>query len=492
MMAGVPALSVPVTAALLGVLLALCSVPLPWSPLAFLPLAAVLWYAAQGHDARQVSVRLLWSGVGLFTIHLWWLTTFLNKLLGTGTGVLAFALFFLEGAFLAVMAYPIATRLRDPAARVWGLAGGWVILEWLRFLGPLAFPWPTLGSTLLPSPAIQIADLGGVLLGSVLVTVTAASLASFVLSRDPWGRARPVILAAVAWAAALAYGVTRTPGQGPVQPALVLRTAFDSFGRAVGSVSPAEQERLQRAASLNRPAGEIAVWSETAITAPGRPELLAAFPGPGISGVGAGGTKPEFNAVAAIDAQSRATSWSDKSKLVPFGEYFPLYAQLRPLYGIIENALRFDLSGVEASGTPRPLSLGGVLYGAYICYDSVFPAVARSLVQQGARLLVNPSNDGWYDGWGVQQHFAMGRIRAIETRRWLVRSVNKGVAGSVNDLGQPVQTLSAGETLQVLHVRPQLLAGTTLYVRMGDIPALLLALVMIGVAFRMEARARRW
>lgn len=73
-----------------------------------------------------------------------------------------------------------------------------------------------------------------------------------------------------------------------------------------------------------------------------------------------------------------------------------------------------------------------------------------------------------------------------------MRSVNKGVAGSVNDLGQPVQTISAGETMQVLRVRPRLLSGTTLYMRLGDLPALLLALVMIGVAFRMDARARRW
>ncbi|WP_309573045.1 apolipoprotein N-acyltransferase [Deinococcus sp.] len=491
-MAGVPALSAPVFAVLLGMVLALCNVPLPWSVLAFLPLAGVLWFAAQGREARHVSSRLFWSGVGLFTVHLWWLTTFLNKLLGTGTGGLAFFLFLLEGAFLAVMAYPLARVIRDPAARTWALAGGWVILEWLRFLGPLAFPWPTLGSTLLPTPAIQIADLGGVLLGSVLVTFTAASLASFLLSRSPWGSGRPLILAAVAWIAALGYGVTRTPGTGPVQPMLVLRTPFDSFGRATGSLSPAQQEHRQRAASQQRQPGEVVVWSETALTAPGRPSVLAGFIGPGISGVGSGGAEPEFNAVVAIDATSHATSWSDKSKLVPFGEYFPLYRPLHPLYAIIENAIHIRLGGVEESSTPRPLSLNGVRYGAYICYDSVFPAVARTLARQGAQVLVNPSNDGWYDGWGVLQHYNMGRIRTIETRRWLVRSVNRGVAGSINDLGQPVRIVSAGETIQALHVRPRLLRGITLFMRLGDSPALILAALMIAFALRLDARARRW
>ncbi|THF88325.1 apolipoprotein N-acyltransferase [Deinococcus sp. KSM4-11] len=491
-MAGVPALSAPVTAALLGVLLALCSVPLPWSGVAFLPLAGVLWYAAQGREAQHVASRIFWSGVGLFTVHLWWLTTFLNKLLGTGTGALALFLFLLEGAFLAVMAYPLARWIRDPAARTWALAGGWVILEWLRFLGPLAFPWPTLGSTLLPTAAIQIADLGGVLLGSVLVTFTAASLASFALSRTPWGRGRPLVLAVVAWVVALGYGLTRTAGVGPVQPMMVLRTPFDSFGRATGSVSPEEQERQQRVASQQRQPGEVVVWSETALTAPGRPAFLPGFIGPGISGVGSGSSQPEFNAVAAIDATSHATSWSDKSKLVPFGEYFPLYRPLHPLYAIIENAIHIQLGGVEESADPRPLSLNGVRYGAYICYDSVFPAVARTLVRQGAQVLVNPSNDGWYDGWGVLQHYNMGRIRAIETRRWLVRSVNRGVAGSINDLGQPVRIVGAGETMQVLHVRPHLLNGTTLYLRLGDAPALILAALMILFGLRVDAQARRW
>lgn len=494
-MAGVPAVPPPVLALLLGALLGLCGLPLPWSFLSFLPLAGVLAFAASARTVEGVPGRLFWSGVGYFAVQLWWLTAFLGKLFQfPPAGVLAFALFVLEGLFLAVMAYPLARLVRSPVARVWALAGGWVVLEWLRFLGPLAFPWPTLGYGLLPSPAIQIADLGGVLLGSVLVAGTAAALAGGWLSG--WslgrqGRGRPVLLAAVCWAAAVGYGLTRTPGEGHVQPMLVLRTAFDSFGRAAGSLTPGEQLQVQLDASATREPAEVLVWSETALTAPAYDAVVPEFPGPGISGLGIppSEAEKEQNTVVAIDAGGQITSRNRKAKLVPFGEYFLLYDSiLRPVYGLIENAIGFRLPAVEPAQIVEPLTLEGVRYGAYICYDSVFPWVARSLTRQGAELLVNPSNDGWYSGWGVQQHFMMGRVRAIENRRWLVRSVNKGVAGAVNDLGQPVRTLASGEQTQALSVRPKLLTGRTVFNRVGDWPALLLALGMIGSAVRVDRR----
>nr|WP_246580287.1 apolipoprotein N-acyltransferase [Deinococcus aestuarii] len=463
---------------LAGALLAACALPLPWSFLSYLPLALLLVFVT-GEDApRRLAGRMWWAGAAYSAVHLWWLTAFLAKLFGTPVlGVLAFLLFALEGAFLAVMAFLAARLVRTREARVWALAGGWVLLEWLRFLGPLAFPWPTLGYSLLPTPAIQIADLGGVLLGSVLVAATAAALVSFW-----WGRRPPLVLMSALWVAALAYGVTRVPGPGPTQPTLLLRTEFDSFGRATRQLSPQAQVEVQRDLSTARRPGEIVVWSETALTRPGVPERLPEFPGPGISGLGT--FQPRQNAVVSTDAAGRVLSLGRKARLVPFGEYFPLYGALRPAYRVIEQAVGFELGGFTPARTLTPLRLNGALYGAYVCYDSVFPWVSRQLTARGAALLVNVSNDGWYDGWGVEQHFQMGRVRAIETRRWLVRSVNQGVAASVDDLGQPVQLLTRGEG--VLHARPRLLTGETPYVRLGDLPALLLAALMLVFARRLD------
>jgi len=480
----------PATGLLLGLLLAACGLPLPWSAAAFVPLALILPFIASAPTPGQAAGRGFWVGFGYFGLHLWWLGAFLQQLLGAAPLVLV--LFALEGAFLAVTAFLAARVARTRTGRIWTLAGAWIILEWLRFLGPLAFPWPTLGYTLLPTPAIQIADLGGVLLGSVLVTFTAASLAHAWVGaqeqgRRPWA---PALLAALTWAAALGYGMTRTPGSGPEHPMRVMRVTFDPFERASGDLTAETQFAKTRAASLNRPAGSVVVWSETAITYPGPPDIRADFPGPGISGAGGYdfSTDPahplaeprEYNTAVTLDAAGRIVSRSDKTKLVPFGEEFPFQPVLGPIYRRILIPLGLAIPNYRPNPHPTPLNLNGVLYGAYICYDSVFPRVARALAGQGAQVLVNPSNDGWYKGWGVQQHFNMGRVRAIETRRWLVRSVNNGVAGAVDDLGRPVQLVQSGDQLQTLDVRPRLLGGTTLYVRVGDWPALLLALGMIG------------
>jgi len=473
----VPGLPPFLIAAVLGLLLAGCGLPLPWSLLTPIPLAVLFAFVATAETPRQVASRMGWAGTAYCAVQLWWLAAFLAKLFGNPVlGAVSVVLFALEGAFFAGMAYLVAACFRSRIARVWGLAGGWVLLEWLRFLGPLAFPWPTLGYTLLPTPAIQIADLGGVLLGSVLVVATAAALVSL-----RWDSPRPYVALTLTWLAVLLYGVTRSPGQGPVGSFLVIRTTIDQFsGEDPDELFQASQRLTRR----DRQPGEVPVWSESALR---DPALLTQTSSPGLYGLSL--ASPRRNTVTAWSG-TEITSQTDKARPVPFGEYFPFHDTAPALYRWLEQRLGFNL-GPNLSPARRitALTLQGVQYGAYVCYDSVFPWVARTLAQQGATLLVNPSNDGWYEGWGVQQHFSMGRVRAIETRRWLIRSVNEGMAGAVDDLGRPRQLLSRGEG--TVHVRPRLLSGQTLYLRLGDLPAVLLAILMLGSACWKEKRGRR-
>ncbi|MFC4636776.1 apolipoprotein N-acyltransferase [Deinococcus hohokamensis] len=473
-------LPAPLIAALLGVSLALCSLPQDWSFAAPLPLAALLLFAAQPLAARAVAARMWWAGSAYSAVHLWWLTAFLGKLFGfPPAGALALALYAIEGAFLAAAAVLGARLVRGAVARVWVLAGLWVGLEWLRFLGPLAFPWPTLGYNLLPTPMIQVADLGGVLLGSVIVAATAAALVSFWLDRRA-----PLLVMSAVWVAALAYGITRTPAQGAEGRALLQRNTIDTFARASRQLDSDEQFATYLNLSRGRQPGEVVIWSESAIQ---REDLLRQAPAGGL--YGAMGFLPgeRANRVVAWDGQ-QVTSNTDKARPVPFGEYYPLRRAAAPFWNVIERTINISLESVPAATSLRPLTLEGVTYGAYVCYDSVFPWVARQLSNKGAQVLVNASNDGWYDGWGVQQHFLMGRVRAIENRRWVLRSVNEGVAAVIDDLGRPRQVLDRGEG--VIHARYRLLGGQTLYQRLGDLPALLLAALMVLYGVRLNRAAR--
>ncbi|WP_161882100.1 apolipoprotein N-acyltransferase [Deinococcus alpinitundrae] len=476
--------------AALGVLTALCGLPLWWSALSVLPLSVLLWQLSRQPSARQVVLQTFWAISAYFAAQLFWLVVFMHNLMASDGGLpsalawvlaaLALSLLFmLEGVFWAILATLVARIFRTPQARLWGLAGGWVILEWTRTLGALAFPWSGLGYTLLRTPLIQVADLGGVLLLSALITASAAALVTLAQLKNP----RPAFLMAVLWLFGLGYGLTRVPGQGPVGQALLLRTDFDSFSKAAGLSFDQFWQTQLKLSSQRRP-GEVLIWSETAVPDPASLLGTSDFPGvpaPGLYGLA---QRPRNTAVG-WDSQTITGSF-DKAHPVPMGEYFPLSGVLRPLYDLIFNLIGFAFDPQFPGQSYTPIPLGGVLYGVYICYDSIVASVARWQALGGAQVLVNVSNDGWYSGWGVWQHFDMGRVRAIETRRYVLRSVNKGVAAVVDDLGQPVQILTAGEG--VLHAEFPLLSTTTLYMRLGDVPALMAALLLIGYAARADRR----
>lgn len=470
-----------IVALLAAVLTGLCGLPTAWSALTVLPLAGWLYSVASAPTQRRLVRRMFWSTAAYFAAQLFWLAQFASDLSGLGPlgGLLIVPLYLIEGAFWAVMAALVTARLSTTLARVWALAGGWVLLEWLRTLGPLAFPWSDLGYTLLPLPLVQTADLWGKLGLSALLACTAAALVS--LTQRQW---RPAGLAALLWVGGSIYGLTRQPQTGAEGRAQLIRTQFDSFGRASGGLTASEQLARLQQLSAGRQPGEVTIWSETAVQGVSQ---LPGVPAPGIYGV----YQSPRNTAVSWDGQQLGPVQYDKLRPVPLGEYFPFKDALRPLYLQIFAFIGFPFDPPPLGRSTRPLVLDGVNYGTYICYDSIFSWIGRQQARQGAQVLVNVSNDGWYTGWGVQQHFQMGRMRAIETRRWVLRAVNQGVVASVDDLGTPVQLLDRGEG--ALHVRYVLTPAsrTTLYLRFGDGPALLAALLMLASAWRVDRRQRR-
>ncbi|MCY1702230.1 apolipoprotein N-acyltransferase [Deinococcus sp. SL84] len=434
----------------------------PAAPLAALPLAAWLTLAAREDTAR----RMGWGAFGYVGAHLWWVMALAAQVFGFApAGLLALILYAVEGLFFAALGWVAVRLFPTQRGRLWALAGGWVLLEYLRTLGTLAFPWPTLGMVWLNTPVIQTADLGGVLLASWLAVTLAAALADWYA-----GNRRPLTFSLALLALAAGYGVTRTPADGPTARAYLTRTDVDSFSRLEGGqLLPS---LLQ--ASAGRPPGEPVIWSETALLRDLNEQAL--FPGPGISGAGlySGG----LNTVIALDGSGQVVGENHKGRPVPFGETFPLQQLLRPLYTVLGTLTGFDLStSVPPAKEMVPLVLNGIRYGAYVCYDSVFSWPARQLTRRGAEVLVNVSNDSWYAAAGVQQHFDLGRVRAIENRRWVLRAVQRGWAGSVDDLGRPRQLLREGQGGVSAEYRR--LSGQTVYSRLGDLPVLALSAALL-------------
>jgi apolipoprotein N-acyltransferase len=120
-----------------------------------------------------------------------------------------------------------------------------------------------------------------------------------------------------------------------------------------------------------------------------------------------------------------------KRQLVPFGEFQPF-----PLLGRFIGILN-ELGGLTAGAPAQPFfdtPLGRV--AGSICYEAMFPRLARADAARGARLVVNVTNDGWYkDTWGPYQHFQANACRAIEARVTVLRGGNTGISGVIDPWG---------------------------------------------------------
>ncbi|MGO9093757.1 MAG: apolipoprotein N-acyltransferase [Bryobacteraceae bacterium] len=143
-----------------------------------------------------------------------------------------------------------------------------------------------------------------------------------------------------------------------------------------------------------------------------------------------------LNSALLISPDGQPTGRYDKMNLVPFGEFVP--GPFKPLVDKVSSQ-----AGDFAPGRNQLLLPAGPhRLGVFICYESVFPNFVRQFAAQGAGLLVNISNDGWYgDSAARYQHLKIVRMRAAENRRWLLRATNDGLTSVIDPAGRLNQLL---------------------------------------------------
>ena len=161
------------------------------------------------------------------------------------------------------------------------------------------------------------------------------------------------------------------------------------------------------------------------------------------------GERSEYNAVFHANRQGHVLENYRKTKLLAFGETFPgadLFPVLRDWIPTISEFGR---------GTgPNVMNVEGIKLGVQICYEGLFPDFSRALVNLGAQVLLNVTNDSWFGKhFEPHQHFLMTAARAIEVRRPIIRATNTGISTVVQADGSfetlsPVQSEWTG-TLKV-------------------------------------------
>lgn len=195
-----------------------------------------------------------------------------------------------------------------------------------------------------------------------------------------------------------------------------------------------------------------------------------------------------YNSAILVSPQGEISARYDKQHLVPFGEYIPF----RRLLGLDEllGPLVESVGDFSPGQLTEPLAGQGARVGVLICFESIFPELARKWVDGGANLLVNITNDAWFGRSSAPwQHFSMAVFRAVETRRSLARAANTGISGFVDPLGR---LLERSALFRPCYLRAELplLTIETFYVRYGHwFP--LFCLFAVAVVFAWAAYVER-
>ncbi len=474
-----------------GALLPLAYAPYSLFPLALLSLTC-LFLLLEEQSPREALLRGWLFGLGMFGVGISWVYISIHEYgdasIAAAVGI-ALVLVALMAVYPAVAAYVgarFATRNWQRRLLLWPAA--WVLAEWFRGWVLTGFPWLNLGYSQVDSPLLGYAPLGGVYGVSWATVLIAGLLAqSWAMRRN--GLALTFCLAGlllIPFAGMVLNSVTWTAPQGKRISVSLLQGNIPQDQKWLPEQMMATVERYAELTRDNQ-SSQLIIWPETAIPAfyhqvqdsliPQLEEAAKAWNLDLLIGIPLLDRESwqYYNAVMSLGREHR---FYYKQHLVPFGEYMPF----RP---VLENLLSaLDLAMADFSeGAPDQVLLRGmnVPVGVSICYEIAFgEEIIRSLPQ--AALLVNVSNDGWFgDSLAPHQHLEIARMRARETERTLLRATNTGVSAIIDHKGV-VQQRSPQFEIAVLTGKVQPRSGATPYVRVGNLPVVLLAsLIVLGV-----------
>jgi len=411
------------------------------------------------------------------------------------------ALYF--AAFGAVVA-AIERRHPDASWRIVVVPAAWIAGEFTRSSIGNGMPWVLLAHAEVGWPwLLQVADVTGAYGVSFVVALVNVAIAT-VLERTAggWRRQRvPLVVTGGILAAVAVYGHVqlsrwRAPEGRSLRVALV-QGAIPGAWRSSLAQLPAVLARyrdLVAGAAGQRP--ELVVLPENAagVSPSANPQVLARIAEP-LAGsdtlvvLGAPRTVPRGAGSAAVrnsaflvNADGTLLATYDKMQLVPFGETstWLLPAALQRSLGVPDNysagdiATLFDVAGVRA--------------GILICWEGIYASAARALSRAGADLLVNLSNDDWFGGHAAtEQHLRATLLRAVETRRFLLRATNSGVTAIVDPRGVVVAS-APPDVPAFVTGRVVAVSATTPYVRGGDVFAWACLLVAVGALLAPASR----
>ncbi|MBU6323879.1 MAG: apolipoprotein N-acyltransferase [Bacteroidetes bacterium] len=431
------------------------------------------------------------------------------------------------------MSFRMTRRFLGKRVALIALPVFWLGFEYLHSHWQLAFPWLHLGHGLAYATSlIQWYEFTGVSGGTLWIWVInlfifLALNSSKRTLRRTWLPLGLLFLTPMKFSDFLLKKErNKLADSGPGVEVLVLQPNFDPYGEKFNTESVDLLEKmLDSAEAALTPDTRILLLPETALVGPldedgmESDEEIRLCRGflqkhPQLAIVSGAFTRRLYHESKAPTHTARATSspeywvdyfnagiWLDtgkhigimhKNKLVPgvermpYKEYFAFLEQLTIDLGGTSGSLGYDDS-IRVLGNPD------LRVGLGICYESVFSDWCSGYTRAGAQLLAVATNDGWWHNTsGHKQHLAYGTVRAIENRRWLIRSANTGISAVVDPTGDITAQLGwwkAGS----LRAKVMLRKDETFFVRYGDIvgmaASILSVVFLLALLFHRQLRA---
>ncbi|MCI0402949.1 MAG: apolipoprotein N-acyltransferase [Acidobacteria bacterium] len=450
-----------VFALLSGVLLVLAFPAPHLSLLAWVALAPLLVVLVQKRARWRLFLYGFLAGVVFFAGTCYWIYEVMriHGHLGPVACVAVVGLFVLVTApFFGVFSWTVGELARRWQVGALLLAPVvWVTLEWIRTYFPFGgFPWNLLGYTITPhigwaQPAAYVGVYG---LSFMIVAVNAFVSVCWLAP----SRRTAVLLVAVAVALGIAWQAGRgIPAEPTTARALLVQTNLpqqDVFDPLWVYNHPDEMEALEQltrdAVAVQPTPPALVIWPEIPISIyfnqdpviRGRLIALAQstrvyFITGTVDYAPVEGSGPDvYNSAVLLSPGGALVAQYEKIELVPFGEYLPAIGRL----GFFKRMVR-EVSDFKPGREYDVMPTDHGRLSMFICYEAIFPGLVRQFVARegGAEVLVNISNDGWFGrSAAAAQHFNMARLRAVETRRFLLRSTNTGITAVIDPYGRIV------------------------------------------------------
>ena len=400
----------------------------------------------------------------------------------------------LEGLFYGLAGLAARAVVRLPGWPLWS-ATAWVLVEGLRAVVPFGgFPWGRLAFATEDTPvAATFAYLGAP--GATFVVALLGTTLAWAVLRFRRTPLRAVVgVAVAAGLACLASVLPYDAGRGPTVTVAAVQgnvpgkglEAFAERRVVLDNHAEATHELADRVEAGTSKRPDLVVWPENSsdidpyADADARAEIAGAAQAVGVPllmGAVVGDRVDDgwYNRAIVWSPDGQPGRFYDKTHPVPFGEYIPLRSVLAPRV----PALRQIPSDMIPGTRPGVLRVGKATAGVLMCFEVAYDGLLRDLVDGGADVIVVPTNNATYTGTGqIEQQFAMSRLRAIETGRYVVVASTNGISGIVAPDGRVVER-APSQRRAVLERDIALVSGRTPATVLGPWPERALAAVSV-------------